>query len=403
MAAAKFITKDGNILFPCYMSDKDKQELKEKTNRDTTYMWCGCSEENKLYYKVASDLKIVPVHHGYQHSANCPRVIDRRNQGYIQTDEGKSVAYLKFKPGSYSCPKDKTINEDYEKEKEEKSSKSPSSEPKSESVEDKVKEYEKDKNLGIRELIRQINYDAFMHRQGEGKSVLPAEYFYNVVNSRLKTVEIAGSKKTIKELNLNEDNCQFFYAPLIYIGKTERSPILRIQLQWYNGTETVRKERNHFIFEAAVNNAKQEYEELYGMSVEDALNQNKKIMAAGFIVRKKTRGQYSSYTRNTYYKTYDVVGQMALFNVNSNGLYCGNSLEEVILDSILDKIPKVTKIVLPSEHDKYVVNIIKGYKQGYVYTGQKPRGVIESSNTKIFTCQGNAPDIDELKAWRNSI
>ncbi len=403
MAAAKFITKEGNILFPCYMSDKDKQELKEKTNKDTTYMWCGCSEENKLYYKVASDLKIVPVHHGYQHSANCPRVIDRRNSGYLQGDDGKSIVYLKFKPGTYSPSKKKEEATELEEEKETTLIKD--SKPASESVEEKKDKYEKDKNLGIREFIKQLNYDAFMYRQGEGKSILPSDYFINVLLSRLKTVEISGTKKPLRYLSLEEDSCMFFYAPMVFIGKTEfsRSEMLRIRQQWYNGQETITKERNLFIFDTNVEKAKLEYEELYGMDVNEAVKQGKKVMAAGFIVRKKSKGTYNKFTRTSYSKTYDVVGQFSLFNVNKNGLYCGSDIEEVILDTVLEKPQKYVKYILPSEHESFVVNIIKGNKQGYIFKGNKPAGYKERENVKIFSCHGEIPDKDELLAWKGSI
>ena len=116
--------------------------------------------------------------------------------------------YLNFKSSSYTCPQ---IKEDKEKDNREdttKKAKESSNKPECKNPEDKEEKKdknEKDKNLGIREFVRQLNYDAFMHRQGEGKSILPKEYFLNVLLGRLKMVELNGYNKSLRQLNMEED------------------------------------------------------------------------------------------------------------------------------------------------------------------------------------------------------
>lgn len=405
MGAAKFISKNGEVIFPSYMNLEAKKCLKQCTDNDPEFLWCGCSADSKLYYKFTADLKLIPVHHGYQHQGNCPKSIERRNVGYLVSDTGLSKAFLKFNPSAYTCPKlsDDTLQpvSDMTEDMADSSPKKTPSENNSvghKTPENASKKAKKDVSLGIREFVRQINYDSFMHRQGEGKRILPSSYFLSVVLSRLKSVEINGYEgKSLRSLNLDDDKCSFFYAPLVNID--DKTASLKVRLQWYNGQETVVRDKRYFIFKDAVTVAKREYEENYGYSLEDAVLVGKTIMAAGFIVRKSAKGTYNSYTHRYYPKEYDVVGRFTLFNVNANGLFCNNDIDESIFNVLIGNSLKGFKYILPGESDLFSLNIIGKNCQGYVFPYNKPRNSNITDNSKVYTCEGILPDAAELAYW----
>lgn len=359
MASIKLITADGKILYPEYMTMDERKRIKDIAKTyGNDYMWCSCTTDMKLCYKFSSNLHIIPCHHGYIHNINCPKFQEKRNCGYI-LDNNIAKAYIKFNPAKFTIPKEKKEETEESLEMEQADEKKEGKEKeKTEETKEKLK---KDKNLDLLELIKQLNYDAFMNRHlNEKKPILSAQYFKSTVISRAKSLEIGSTGRTLKSYNFEEDGFAFFYAPVKALYQTNDLWNIELQSTYYNQKKESFEEgiKKYFMFKEIGRKAIEQYEEMYGYPPD---TENDYLMAAGFIYQKV----------NNFQKVYRTIGRIILFNVSQHGLFTTNDLESQIYNTVLNrKISKNSDILLPDENDPWTVCVKKqnSPKLGYIFS-----------------------------------
>lgn len=298
-----FITTNGGVVFPAYTSKEVRQALRDRLARENIQLYCSCSREDKLYYKISSDLRFIPCHQNYKHSENCVRFGGARKSILVHDeDTGVSTVYLRFNPANFSVPSVST---------EEPCSDESSAEVSTEIAEgeEQNKNEEDDKPLKepfspLARFIRTVNYDSYMDRLISTGKVFSFEYFLSALYGRLQYVRISPMKKSIKELDYKKDGFKFFYAGLTGYQTEERS-IITIN---YFG-----KSKNYFVYPAILQKVLRDFVKQYG--VEPDFN-NDKLMVAGFMHERISR-------KGSLYIT---PGRFHIFKVNNMGIYCDNSI-----------------------------------------------------------------------------
>lgn len=315
--------KDGKTFFPPYMTPGEKEKMKEKTDEDPEYLFCACRKmtKEKLYYRLSSDLRFIPVHHGYEHSKNCQRGGRlKRPEGYLVNDDGSAVAYLKFNCTNFAIPKEDNKNQNQEEpvcaarnesgscgEKTKKETKKP------EKQENGEKE-EKEPYLDLITFVKAVNYDTYMNRLLTGKKNLSADYFAASVWGHTRDVYISGIKKPLHDLNLDRDKVSFFYNKY---GGTATSATGFMTLALNIGEKQLQYMINDRIYAKAAKKFADMYE---GLEPDSCQN----VMAAGFLYKKVSRAG----------KEYKTVGRLCLFRVNYNGLFCDDMQSQQIMDRL---------------------------------------------------------------------
>ena len=320
-----FVTSDRVNRYPAYMDKEMRLSLREKMKAEKLSMYCSCSFYSplKLEYGISIDGKIYPLHQGYVHHMQCVRRnSDKRQSAYVVQEDGSAKVYMGFDISKFTVPTLKDGSAEEEDEQipavEEGSSESDPapSEEESKEKEDKKEKPGKEPTNTLARFILELNNDTYHERLTAGKGLISADYFLSAVYGRLKKIYIDGFTKPLRDLTVNEDMIQFFYQPLSSLGEDGN----RIVLKGY------KKDFSYFLFESTLEKEKRLFQAKYGLSVEDALKEDKKytVMAAGFLYLRMSRTQ----------KLYRVVGRLHLFLVNENGLYCRDLTEATELNMV---------------------------------------------------------------------
>ena len=319
MLNQKLITREGKEIYPSYISREEKGTIRDQYGDERGYLWCGCRDDVKLFFRISKDLRLYPEHNNYEHDRFC-MFYDadnaRKKSGYLMNREtGEIDVYLKFKPSMFSVPAERkpVVAEGGEGGDEMDDGADDVAPESAEPGKPKAtgEKTEKDPALSLAVLVRTLNLDTFNERMANCKSILTGEYFSSALFGRLKNVRVSGMKKTLREYTLDSDGFQFFYAP--YLGDSKRENGAHTSFSIVLGGRDGQK-YNCFIFESTLRKAEEEFVKNYGM---EPVGMN--VMAAGFRYVK---------TKKAANTTYKVVGRLHLFLVSDFGIYVRNEKEK---------------------------------------------------------------------------
>ena len=244
---------------------------------------------------------------------------------------------------------------------------------------------EADPSLALHELVRNLNWDTFNERQAMGKSLLSKEFFASSLYGRMKSVQIKGLKKALRDYNLNDDGWQFFYNS--YYGTEVSGPDdkkkVNLKFKLADG-----KEYSWFTYSKMYETACKRFERMYGKKVEEAEN----VIVAGIRYRRQSKRTGKPYT---------VIGRLCIFMVNENGVYARTAPEKKNLDVILGferKHPEV-RYFLAGASDNYDGYFMKqGSSKKYIITGKRdaPFGRHEVLRKGTATTQISEEQISDL-------
>ena len=315
-----FILSNGKEVYPGYFNIEKRKELREQFRDKREYMWCGCKNEKKLFYRISEDLKIYPEHNNYEHDRYCSRYRnetgeEERKTGYVVNEEdGTVTTYLTFNPTNLDI-NEKVDKEEYNSELEEEleGTENEAVIEKEEGV--TKKEEKKEPKLSLSGLIRGINIDTYTEKMLNNSRVKSRETFSKLVYSRMKIVKVSRMKKPIGELSLENDGVRFIYVP--FAGATKKVDKGLTKCYLCNAGPDG-KIFNNFIFPETMEKVVKEFVKMYG------IEPNQDTMLAGFQYLKKTRSGVN----------YKVLGRVHLFQISNLGIYCRSLVEKETFDSI---------------------------------------------------------------------
>lgn len=363
------ILSNGCEIFPPYMSDEDKNRLKEAIGNRRDVIYCACKanvpDEEKLYYRLSKDNRFIPIHQEYEHAPDCSRFAGKRTSAFLAMDEKDNVkAFLKFDPLNFST-----------------STSSSSSSIKDDTFIDpnKREKIPKEPYLNLDSFIRCINIDAYMERLIAKNIVLSNDYFINVIRARTKKIVINGQQKSLYDINLKDDRCSFFYYRLKSVDKNEKG---YWNVKLINSTNKI---YNFGISATIMKRALKQFNKNYiGQKLED----NEDVMVAGFIYRRTSR--------NTM-KDYYTIGRIHIFlRTHYEGIYCSNIYEKQIFELILKyrhKQNKSLKLLIPTTVEEYACQIEVDNKIGNIYIGKNSS---QSTDNPYLECNFNELTPEEL-------
>lgn len=325
MYNTKFIMSDGSIIYPAYLDVQDKEKLRNIQGDKREYLRCGCRPGANLYYRLSDNLKFYPEHNNYEHDRYCCRYrqngIEQRKTAYRYDDAADEItAFCSFNPKMFNdsdepesdnMPRDKPAEEGevqteaevvIEKGKPEKGDVAEKKEPK----------------LGLPELIRSLNVDAFSDAVMHGIKLIDRNSFSKAVYHRMSRVRISKMRKTIGELTLENDGVRFIYFSYAETYEQSENGYSKCYI------DTVGAEGKHFknlVSPDALRKAVKAFVKAYGIEPDG------NTMIAGFQYLKKSRSGY----------TYRIIGRLHIFQVSSAGVYSRN-LDEMKVYSRLEKI-----------------------------------------------------------------
>lgn len=340
MYNTKLLLISGQEIYPGYLDKEKKQELRALYRDKREYMWCGCKDDHRLYYRISEDLKIYPEHNNYVHDRYCSRYRtetgeEERKTGYLVNDEtGDVIVFLSFNP------KDITFNDTVEKE-EDNPDLNDTEEP---GIENEVlvekdegqpgKKDKKEPELTLASLIRSINVDSFFERLQSGKKINSREVFSKQVYYRMRKVKPSRMKKSLGDLTLENDGVRFIYLPLVGAIEKEDKGLTKCYLSSAGADGKV---YNNFIFPETMNKTIKEFVKMYG------IEPDQNTMMSGFQYLKKGRS-------NNLYK---VLGRIHLFQVSNVGIYCRSLVEKDTYDLICRLVEEDNNILfwIPADDD----------------------------------------------------
>lgn len=297
------IIGDGGVVFPAYTSKEARQVLRDRLARGNVELYCSCSRDDKLFYKISADLRFVPCHQNYIHQDSCVRAVGKRKSAFVHDDEaGVSVAYLRFNPANFSVPVIKKGDSDEMVPSEVSVEEVVSETSKEEKKKEKKDKEDKEPFSPLAEFIRSINFDSYMSRLISTGKVYSYEYFLSSLYSRLQYIRISPMKKSIKELDYKVDGFKFFYAELDGYTADEYS---KLRLKYFGKTS------GYFVFPTVLEKALNSFVKQYGVEPDF---KSDKLMAAGFMYEKVSK-------KGNLYLT---PGRLHIFKVNDLGVYCDN-------------------------------------------------------------------------------
>lgn len=321
MYNTKFILSNGKEIYPGYFDKEKRKELQEKFKNEKGFMWCGCRDDQKLFYRISEDLKIYPEHNNYIHNQYCSRYRTElgeveRKTGYVVNDEdGEVTAYLTFNPKNLAT-NDKSEKEEDNSDVGENELEFAENEAVIEKDEGIIKKQEKkEPKLNLSSLVRSINIDTFTERIMNNRNIDSKESFSKLVYFRMNKVRASRMKKTIGELSLEVDGVRFIYVPFAGAIKKEEKGLSKC---YFCNTGPDGKIYNNFIFPDTMKKVVQEFAKVYG------IEPNQDTMLAGFQYYKTTRSGVK----------YKVLGRVHLFQISSKGIYCRNIVEKETYDTI---------------------------------------------------------------------
>ncbi len=312
LLSKELVTVDGLRIFPTFLGEEERRQLLERYAGRREFMWCTCRTDEKLYYRVSSDLRIYPEHQGYQHDPACifsELNKDRAKKAYMAEPEtGEVNVYLKFNPENFS--------ETYSR----------GNASTSKTVETE-KDEEQEQFLSLEYFVRDLNVDSYNWRVSSGKGALSSDYFASLIKGRLKSVKIAGKSRAIREYTLERDGYSFFYVTYAGVKMKSKDTETTSYYLKVNGREG--KTYSWWIYGNKYERAEKRFEARYGLSPDQASAAGYNVMVAGFLYRRQKK--YSN-------STYDCIGKIVFFIVNRNGIFCRNIQEKANLDTILSYV-----------------------------------------------------------------
>lgn len=368
----RFATSDGNYIVPGYLSMEERESLRNQIEKGELYIYCACRTDESLKYKISSDFKFYPAHHGYQHAPGCIRGMDidqiRKDSGYLVNDENSTImVYLKFNPATFSLPFAHKSNS------------------KSVTLPD-IEEERKDVNLSLSDFVRIVNRDAYCERAYQNKPALSRDYFLNYIKGRLKHVCLNKMQKPLMTYTLKEDLFQFFYAPFLGIEKKENGDRIAIKVitaAYQN------KSYKTFIPTSLWDREAEKFFDRYGFNPESS--NAYPLYAAGFLYRMKSHKDPDI--------EYTAVGRLHLFVVSESGIYCGSMEERETLNWVAEyyrMYPKERAVFITPPEEKNIVGIFE--KPGFrrvVIVKEKTEDVFE--NAIVTTMAGIQSEMDIMK------
>lgn len=316
MLSKELVTKDGNIIYPCFLGPDERTQLRDKYLNGREYMWCRCrvcENGERLYYRISSDLKIYPEHKGYEHAEDCifaERNKDKLKKAYMADAEtGEVTVYLKFNPENFA-PSGPSVKHE-------------SNKASGEERESADKEKEEEQLLSLEYFARDINVDTFNARMSQDKPLLSEEYYASSLYARLKSVRFAGKSRTVRDYTIERDGFQFFYSK--FHGVTEKVRDAENTSYYLNMITREGKKFNWWIYGNLYERVEKRFVSRYGITPDEAEAAGYNIVAAGFRYRRQKK--YAL-------KTYDCIGKLTLFIVNKNGIFARTMAEKNNLDTI---------------------------------------------------------------------
>ena len=373
----KMILNNGQIIYPSYMSNEDKNKLKMFIANRSNVMYCGCKadvpDEEKLYYRLSADNKFIPLHKGYKHAVGCDRSSEKRSSAFITLDSSDDyiATYLRFNPLNFTPPvKQRKLAQEDE---------NTNSNNEVISKEKKIKE----PFLNLENLIRCINIDAYMERLIGKGIVLSRDYFLNAIKGRIKKVKVVGMDKSLGSLNYENDWCTFFYCKFIDLSKNEKG--------YWNLT----LENNGKTFRIGIREeiAERQIEKFQKAYCGDLPYSDKSVMAAGFIYKRISKKMKEYYT----------VGRLHLFKTTYNeGVYCCDNVEKELYEIIFNYIKHrntQARLYIPVEYTNYNCEIVTKKDRGKIYVGSPKH----TSEEKAFNYSGDNATIEQLVKFIDSL
>lgn len=320
MYNTKFILSGGQDIYPGYLDNDRRKELKDSYGTKREYMRCGCKPNDDLYYRISEDLKIYPEHNNYVHDNSCCRFkntsgqIERQTAYLINEEDGEVTAFLTFDPKNFSMSE--VIQKDQDNDVPE------------ESIDENVEELtigkdenetqtaeKKEPKLSLDDLIRSINVDAFTEKILNNKVIDSKDTFSKFVYHRMKKIKISKMKRTLGELSLEKDGVRFFYLPVSEICQGNENNMQQCYIKTFGPDSKI---YSNFIFPKTLEKALKEYSKRYGIEPDE------NTMVAGFQYLKKGKGK----------SNYRILGRVHLFQVSDIGIYSRNNVEQEVFSSL---------------------------------------------------------------------
>lgn len=332
MYNTKLMLVDGREIYPGYLDKEKRAEIRNKFSNKREYMWCGCRNDKKLFYRISEDLKLYPEHNNYVHDRYCSRFktetgAEERKTGYVlNEDDGEVTAYLTFNP--------KTLSLNEEIEKEEDNPELGETEEETDEIEVVIekdegttkKEEKKDPKLSFASLVRSINVDTFTEKILNNRVIETRETFSKMVYFRMKKVRPSKMKKAIGDLTLEKDGVKFMYAPFAGAFQKEERGLKKCYMCNYGSDGKI---YNNFVFPDTMEKAIKEFVKMYG------IEPNEDTMIAGLQYIKKSRKRFE----------YKVLGRIHLFQISNLGIYCRSLVEKDTFDTLCEITKKNKNII----------------------------------------------------------
>lgn len=346
MYNTKFILESGIEIYPGYLDEERRKEIKDLYTGKRMYMWCGCKNEDRIYYRISEDLRIYPEHNKSVHDHYCSRYRtesgeEERKTGYVINEEdGEVIAYLSFNPKNL-VENDRSESEECNPDLENMLLETEEQEVLIEADKGKNKTKEKkEPKLSLASLIRSINIDTFTEKAFNNRKITTRENFNKYVYFRMKKVKISRMKKAIGDLTLEKDGVRFIYLPFAGALKKEERGVTKCYFcSNFNG-----KVINNFIYPDTMKKAIKDFIKAYGIEPDE------NTMLAGFQYLKKTKSGVP----------YKVLGRVHLFQVSNTGIYIRSISEKNTYDlicKIIDEDERI-KFWIPAD-DESIGGIIQ--------------------------------------------
>ena len=378
----RFVLSDGSVLYSNFLSEAERTVLRDRLEREQLSMFCGCRSDAQLPYGVSKDLKVYPLHNGYEHASWCSRAEkSERNSACVYEENGKSTMYLGFDAKTFSVPPQK--KEDAEKpgdgeyinEENDYTTELPTG-----------KKRKKDElpKFSLMQMVATINRDTYSSRIANGKKnvVLSEEFFTTALLAHCKSVYVSGSDKSLRSLSLEEDRYCFIY------GKVDRVEESAVYIKGSNGNSYRR-----FVPAQRMCSALDAFDGMYGCSVQDCMDSGTSVYVSGFAYKRVSREG----------KPYVCFGRLCFFVVTRNGIFAASLTEKEILEKVMHEACRYGGLFLFPDTDSApylgVLRITSQAKEGKICVGNKR---IETDGEPVLYLK-EAPTDEQFRKFAEDI
>ena len=392
MYNTKFILQNGAIIYPAYLDRQDKEKLKAEQGDIREYMRCGCRPESNLYYRLSEDLKFYPEHNNYEHDRYCCRSRDntpeQRTSAYLYNDSSEEItAFCNFNPRLFNDKDaqegESTQPDPTEEEPQEGEVVIEKGTPEKGDVKEK-----KEPKLGMPELIRSLNVDAFSDAVMHGTVIHSRDQFSKSVYKRMGRVRISRMKKTIGELTLDADGVRFIYLNYSDTYEQSENGFTKCYIDTVDAAGKVYK---NLVHPDALRKAVKAFVKAYGIEPDS------NTMVAGFQYVKRSRSGY----------TYRIIGRLHFFQTSDIGVYC-RTLDEMKTYNMLQRITgsnsDIWYIIPPEDPNVAAVVSVEGFNKSLILAFRTRRDEVFSYNKDEYVLQvADNPDGINAEFIRNAL